>query len=61
MRKTWTSFGFEEVPKDLGLLIGKGGLYRNILRIKLPLCITKADVDFIIQVLDFAFSSYGQE
>ncbi|NEP83592.1 MAG: aspartate aminotransferase family protein [Okeania sp. SIO3B3] len=46
-----------EVSKDLGLIIGKGGLYRNILRIKPPLCITKADVDFIIQVLDFAFSS----
>ncbi|NES74109.1 MAG: aminotransferase class III-fold pyridoxal phosphate-dependent enzyme, partial [Okeania sp. SIO2D1] len=47
-----------EVSKDLGLIIGKGGLYRNILRIKPLLCITKADVDFIIQVLDFALSSY---
>ena len=42
-----------ELSKDLGLLIGKGGLGRNVLRIKPPLCITKADVDFIIEVLDF--------
>ncbi|MGD1804317.1 hypothetical protein ACP6PL_02590 [Dapis sp. BLCC M126] len=39
-----------EVSKDLGLVIGKGGLHRNILRIKPPLYITKADVDFIIQL-----------
>lgn len=43
-----------ELSKDLGLLIGKGGLYRNVLRIKPPLCISKADVDFIVQVLDYA-------
>ena len=47
-----------EVSKDLRLLIGKDGLYRNVLRIKPPLCITKADIDFIVQVLDFALSSY---
>jgi len=46
-----------ELSKDLGLLIGKGGLPLNVLQIKPPLCITKADVDFIIQVLDFALSS----
>ncbi len=46
-----------ELSKDLGLIIGKGGFYRNVLRIKPPLCITKADADFIIQVLDFCFNS----
>lgn len=46
-----------ELSKDLGLIIGKGGLHRNVLRIKPPLCITKADVDFIIQVLDYAFNN----
>lgn len=46
-----------ERSKDLGLLIGKGGLHRNILRIKPPLCITNSDADFITQVLDFALSN----
>ncbi len=44
-----------EQAKELGLLIGKGGLHRNVLRIKPPLCITNADVEFIIQVLDYVF------
>ena len=42
-----------ELSKDMGLLIGKGGFYRNVLRIKPPLCISKEDADFIIQVLKF--------
>lgn len=46
-------FVFERA-KELGLLIGKGGLGGNVLRIKPPMCINKADVDFILQVLDRA-------
>jgi len=42
--------------KELGLLVGKGGFYSNVLRIKPPMCITKADVDFLIEVLDMAFN-----
>ena len=45
-----------EHTKDLGLLIGKGGFFGNVLRIKPPMCITKADVDYIIDVLDIAFT-----
>ncbi|MBU1156668.1 MAG: aminotransferase class III-fold pyridoxal phosphate-dependent enzyme [Proteobacteria bacterium] len=45
-----------ERAKDLGLLIGKGGFYGNVLRIKPPMCITKPDVDFMLAVLDQALS-----
>lgn len=38
--------------KDRGLLIGRGGILGNVLRIKPPMCITKADVDFALTVLD---------
>ncbi len=44
-----------ELSKDLGLIIGKGGLYRNVLRIKPPLCISKEDVNFLVDVLDYVF------
>ena len=42
--------------RDLGLLTGKGGLRGNTLRLKPPMCITRADVDFAIEVLDIALS-----
>jgi alanine-glyoxylate transaminase / (R)-3-amino-2-methylpropionate-pyruvate transaminase len=46
-----------ETAKDLGLLIGKGGLSGNVLRIKPPMCINHADADFLLEVVDVALSS----
>lgn len=43
-----------EAAKDMGLLVGRGGLDANVLRIKPPLCITAEDVDFALEVLDRA-------
>lgn len=42
--------------KDLGLLLGKGGLYGSVLRIKPPMCLTAADTKFMLEVLDTALA-----
>ncbi|KAI6184483.1 hypothetical protein M3Y97_00601200 [Aphelenchoides bicaudatus] len=44
---------FEKI-KDLGVLNGKGGLNGNILRFAPPMCITKEDVQFCVEVIDKA-------
>jgi alanine-glyoxylate transaminase/(R)-3-amino-2-methylpropionate-pyruvate transaminase len=46
-----------EACKDMGLLIGKGGLWGNTLRIKPPMIFTAADADFMLSVLDEALAS----
>jgi alanine-glyoxylate transaminase/(R)-3-amino-2-methylpropionate-pyruvate transaminase len=43
-----------EAARELGVLVGKGGLDGNVLRIKPPMCITAADVDYALEVLDEA-------
>ena len=45
--------------KDMKLLLGKGGLTGNIFRIKPPMCITKEDVQFAIQVFRVALEKNG--
>ncbi len=46
-----------ENAKDLGLLLGKGGLHGQTIRFSPPMCVTKADADFLLAVLDQAFSA----
>jgi alanine-glyoxylate transaminase/(R)-3-amino-2-methylpropionate-pyruvate transaminase len=41
-----------EKMKHRQVLIGKGGLFGNTLRIKPPMCITKGDADYLVAMLD---------
>ena len=45
-----------EATRRRGLLVGKGGLYGNVIRIAPPLNIAKADVDEAVHILDEAFA-----
>ena len=46
-----------ELCKDRGLLIGRGGMAGNTIRVKPPFCITKDDTDFIVKTLDEVFTT----
>ena len=48
-----------EGARERGLLIGKGGLYGNVLRISPPLTITEDDAAQAIETLDAAFADAG--
>jgi len=41
-----------EYAKERNILLGKGGLYGNCLRLKPPMCITGEDVDYALSVLE---------
>ena len=49
-----------ETTKKYGLLIGKGGLMGNVVRIAPPLNVTKDQVDHALKVLDQSFAQMGQ-
>ena len=43
--------------REMGLLLGKGGLYGQTIRFSPPMCVTAADAEFLLEVLDRAFQS----
>jgi 4-aminobutyrate aminotransferase len=50
-----------EQARERGLIVGKGGLYANVIRMSPPLNISKADVDEAIRILDESFSAVEQK
>jgi alanine-glyoxylate transaminase/(R)-3-amino-2-methylpropionate-pyruvate transaminase len=50
-----------ELCKVRGLLIGKGGIYGNVLRIKPPMCLTVDDADFLVDCLDEVLGVIGSK
>ncbi len=53
-----TSRLMEETRKR-GLLVGRGGLYGNVLRVAPPLIVGKSDVDDAVRILDDALAAVG--
>jgi alanine-glyoxylate transaminase/(R)-3-amino-2-methylpropionate-pyruvate transaminase len=43
--------------KDMGLLVGKGGLWGQTIRFSPPMCLKEHDADFLIDVLDCALET----
>jgi alanine-glyoxylate transaminase / (R)-3-amino-2-methylpropionate-pyruvate transaminase len=54
---TQEAMEIHEGAKERGVLIGRGGVYGNVLRIKPPMCITREDVDFLVDALDETIAS----
>lgn len=46
-----------EETREMGVLVGKGGIDGNVIRIKPPMCITGEDADFAVEVLHQALAS----
>jgi alanine-glyoxylate transaminase/(R)-3-amino-2-methylpropionate-pyruvate transaminase len=43
-----------EQCRDMGLLLGKGGLHGHTVRVSPPMCVHERDADFLIEVMDRA-------
>jgi 4-aminobutyrate aminotransferase len=52
---------FMEECRKLGLLVGKGGLYGNVIRMSPPLNIAKSDVDEAIGIMDKALANVNAQ
>ena len=48
-----------EAAREQGLLLGKGGMYGNVLRLSPPMNIGRADVDNFFGMLDKTLAAVG--
>jgi alanine-glyoxylate transaminase/(R)-3-amino-2-methylpropionate-pyruvate transaminase len=46
-----------ETAKEMGLLLGKGGLWGQTIRFSPPMCVNEQDADFLLEVLDCALAN----
>jgi alanine-glyoxylate transaminase/(R)-3-amino-2-methylpropionate-pyruvate transaminase len=46
-----------EEARAMGVLMGKGGIDGNVLRIKPPMCITAEDADYTLEVMHRALQA----
>ena len=46
-----------ESCREMGLLVGKGGLYGQTIRFSPPMCLNELDAEFLLDVLDRAFGA----
>jgi alanine-glyoxylate transaminase/(R)-3-amino-2-methylpropionate-pyruvate transaminase len=46
-----------ETCKEMGLLLGKGGLWGQTIRFSPPMCVNEQDADFLLEVLDRALAN----
>ncbi|MDF2678436.1 MAG: 4-aminobutyrate aminotransferase-related aminotransferase, partial [Bacillota bacterium] len=46
-----------EQLKNDGIILGKNGLYRNVLAFQPPLVITEEDIEFLVEKLDWALAN----
>ena len=46
-----------ERAREMGMLLGKGGLHGSVIRFAPPMCITRDDADFMLAVFDTAFAA----
>ena len=55
-RLAMLEFGGMEAARENGIMVGRGGLYGNVLRLSPPMNIGRGDVDEFILRLDASFS-----
>src|SRR2546421_1602343 len=46
-----------ETTKEMGVLLGKGGLWGQTIRFSPPMCVNEQDADFLLEVLDGALAA----